>query len=179
MPEPLGEPHQIVRSYSWEVEERLPPGSEAVVLGHVLAEDARREENQVDTWRQYFDPGDTALPTSSNTNPVTDVIAVESSRLREKWLAFRGTGPKAELLDLQAYEPSIDGVVDMVSDMTQSWRKKSSRWQKIAGLFIKFGRTLNSHKALLEVLPQGSEYVSIFTGTLGAIIKVCEMSTLR
>jgi len=44
------DPQQLVRTYSWEVEERLPPQSDAVVLGHVLGQEVRRES----PWRMFF-----------------------------------------------------------------------------------------------------------------------------
>ena len=109
------------------------------------------------------------------SSDLTEIIAVESAKLREKWVAFQKNSPKEERLDLQKFEPTIESVIDMVTYTTNAWRTRRERGGpgKVAGLFLKFGRSLNSHKTLLELLPQGSEYVSIFTGTLSAVIKVC------
>jgi hypothetical protein len=41
------------------------------------------------------------------------------------------------------------------------------------GYLKKVCKTLDSHSYMLEVLPVGNEYVSLFTGTLNSIIKVC------
>ncbi len=107
----------------------------------------------------------------SSRDPITENMAVESAKLVEKFMAFQSKSSKDEKLDLQKYEPNIGSVVDMVTDVMNTWRSKR-QGRKIAGYFLKFGRTLNSHKTMLEVLPQGSEYVSIFTGSLSAVIKV-------
>lgn len=36
----------------------------------------------------------------------------------------------------------------------------------------RFTACLDSHKSLLEILPEGNEYVSLFTGTASVLIKV-------
>lgn len=55
---------------------------------------------------------------------------------------------------------------------TASQGKKKKGIGRAVGYFHKFCRTLGAHSSLLKVLPEGSEYVSIFTGTLNAVIKV-------
>lgn len=107
-------------------------------------------------------------------DPTTDIIRSESAKLKEKWLAFYQKSPKDEQVDLENFKPTIEGVVDMVQKMTDSWqlRKKQGRVGKANMLFHKFCGTLKSHSELIKLLPDGNEYVSVFTGTLNAIIKV-------
>ena len=107
-------------------------------------------------------------------DPIDEVIAVESAKLREKWLAFHKNSPKDERLDLQNTEPTIESVVDKVTKITNVWRETRGKgWRgRVASRLIHFGRTLDSHKTLLQVLPYGNEYVSIFTGSLSAVIQV-------
>lgn len=71
-------------------------------------------------------------------------------------------------------EPTIDGVVKTVNMITAQWQaqKKQGRFGRTRVLFHKLCGTLNSHSALIKLLPEGSEYISVFTGTLHAIIKV-------
>ena len=51
------ESRKLVRMYSWDVEERLPPGSDAHVLGQVLSKEASRDDPQSLTapWRKFFE----------------------------------------------------------------------------------------------------------------------------
>jgi hypothetical protein len=52
------ESRKLVRMYSWDVEERLPPGSDAYILGQVLGQEASRDDLQslMTPWRKFFEP---------------------------------------------------------------------------------------------------------------------------
>lgn len=50
------ESRRIVRMYSWDVEERLPSGSNAQVLGHVLAQERGDPRDIAEPWRRFFEP---------------------------------------------------------------------------------------------------------------------------
>lgn len=101
-------------------------------------------------------------------------MKLEAGKLREKWVAFYQKSPKAERIDLRSFQPTISGVVTMVSEVTSQWQEKrqEGRFGKANRLFHRFCGTLDSHIYLLKLLPEGNEYVAIFAGTLNAIIKV-------
>ena len=107
-------------------------------------------------------------------DPITKVIAIESGRLRKKWVSFYQDCPKGERLDLKTSEPSLEGVTDTIREITESWqtKRKKSRLVKATAQFHRFSSTLSAHSSLLKVLPEGNEYVSVFTGTINAVIKV-------
>ncbi|KAF4921574.1 hypothetical protein CGCVW01_v005933 [Colletotrichum viniferum] len=67
----------------------------------------------------------------------------------------------------------MSGVIDTVQKLQQAWESKrnNSRLAKAKKLFHQFCGTLNAHRLLIEILPSGNEYVSIFTGTLNALIQ--------
>ncbi len=50
------ESKKLVRMYSFDVEERLPPGNDAHVLGQVLGEDRGDLQDLIAPWRKFFDP---------------------------------------------------------------------------------------------------------------------------
>lgn len=50
------ESRMLVRMYSWEVEERLPPGSAAHPLAQTLIEDRGDRESVTAPWRKFFEP---------------------------------------------------------------------------------------------------------------------------
>ena len=54
------ESRKIVRMYSWEVKERIPPGSDARILGEVLNEEAGPYDPQglAEPWRKFFEPAE-------------------------------------------------------------------------------------------------------------------------
>lgn len=109
-----------------------------------------------------------------NRNPITEILKLESARLREKWVVFYEKSTKNERLDLDKLEPTIEGVVSLVTAMTAEWQSKRKQGYlgKTQSMFHKFCGTLDSHSSLLKLLPEGNEYVSIFAGSLNAIIKV-------
>lgn len=67
----------------------------------------------------------------------------------------------------------------MVQEMAAAWRSKREKGRrgKAMKLFHSFCSSLDSHKSLMKLLPEGNAYVSVFMGSLGAIIKVGIVST--
>ena len=108
-----------------------------------------------------------------SSDPLTRIIRVETVKLKEKWLQFWRDTSKEDRLDLETSEPSIENVISKVQEMDSAW--KSRRGKGIGGraatYFHRFCGTLNGHASLLKVLPEGNEYVSVFAGTLNAVIK--------
>jgi hypothetical protein len=120
-----------------------------------------------------------ALLIDLNRNVVTEKLGSESADLRKKLAAFRKKNPNEDHhLDLEETDQTIESVLETVTDINKTWQtKRDKSWAgKVGHLLLQFGCTLHSHKTLLEMLPQGSEYVSIFTGSLNAVIKVCPES---
>lgn len=105
---------------------------------------------------------------------ITHAIKNESEKLRDQWLIFEQQSPHEERLDLSCDEPTAQGIVDMVEKMRRASAAKRSKGflGKALDLFHRFCQTLNSHSTLITILPEGNEYVSLFTGSLNAIIKV-------
>ncbi|KAL8365015.1 hypothetical protein RB595_004025 [Gaeumannomyces hyphopodioides] len=162
-------PRMLVRSYSAGVEARLPSSQ----LAHVLASDAAGSDSHglaPNPWRRFFEP---PKQVAGDGNPVTKTIAVESKRLREKWSSFQDSCPAEDRLDLSRAEPTMHGIIDTVRYMNLAWKKK--RESGIIGralqFFHRFCDTLDSHSGLLKILPEGSEYLSVFMGSLNAIIR--------
>lgn len=50
------ESRRLVRIYSWDVEERIPPESDARPLGQTLIEDRGEYETLTAPWRKFFNP---------------------------------------------------------------------------------------------------------------------------
>jgi hypothetical protein len=66
------------------------------------------------------------------------------------------------------------GVIGMVTDVEKMWqnKRKEGRRGRTMNYFHRLCRTLDAHSNILEVVPKGNEYVSIFAGTITTIIKV-------
>ncbi|KAI0600022.1 hypothetical protein F4775DRAFT_547723 [Biscogniauxia sp. FL1348] len=161
---------RLVRMYSGDVEGRLPYGSNAQVLGQVLSQERPDPRDVSNPWRKFFD---TWEPEGTEQDPITSVITVESNKLREKWASFLSNSSGHDRLNLARSEPTMEGVVELVKEIAAAaqTKKDNSRRGKVVKYFHKFCGTIDSHKSMLELIPQGSEYVSIFAGTLNVIIQ--------
>ncbi|KAI5926622.1 hypothetical protein F4810DRAFT_707160 [Camillea tinctor] len=160
---------RLVRMYSGDVEGRLPYGSNAQVLGQVLTRDKPDPRDVSNPWRKFFE---TWEPEGMEQDPMTRVIAVESNKLCEKWGSFLVNSSGNDRLNLARSEPTMEGVVELIKEIaaTAQTKKDNSRRGKVMKHFHKFCGTVDSHKSMLELIPQGSEYVSIFAGTLNASV---------
>ncbi|ROW17317.1 hypothetical protein VPNG_01369 [Cytospora leucostoma] len=162
----------IVRSYSLEVERRLAEDGHSRNLAQALVTERGYLSLNDGTapWRAFFEPSTIGTGTM---DPITKIVQTESANLREKWVKFWAKSPNDERLDLHTSDPTVQGVVAMVDAVTMAWQDKRKRGHggKAKTLFHKFCGTLESHSSLIKLLPDGNEYVSVFTGTLNAIIK--------
>ncbi|KZL69634.1 phytanoyl- dioxygenase family protein [Colletotrichum incanum] len=159
----------LVRLYSFDAEERNPPGSDAHALAHVLSEGQESRETAIDPWRHFFE----SRPPSENSDDlITTILDVETSALCKRWVGFRESCPGADRLDLSTSQPTMKGVVDTVQAVQKTWesQRQNGRLNKAKKFFHKFCGTLNSHKMMMTVLPSGNEYISIFTGALNVVI---------
>lgn len=113
-------------------------------------------------------------PDNDSSTPVTSVVATEAARLCEKWRKFQESCPKEDQLDLQQYEPTVESMVQLVTAMQNKWRatRETGRRAIAVQKFHQFCGSLDAHSNLLKLLPEGNEYVSLFSGTLTSIIKV-------
>ncbi|KAI1362156.1 hypothetical protein F5Y08DRAFT_355550 [Xylaria arbuscula] len=164
------ESRRLVRMYSSEVEGRLPPGNKSHVLGQVLSRDKPDPRDINNPWRKFFDPPELS---DGERDPIMNVITVESNKLLQKWQLFLDSCSGDDRLDVTQSEPTMEGVVDLVKDIITASRVKNenSRRGKAMKYFHKFCGTVDAHKSILEIIPEGSEYVSVFAGTLNVIIQ--------
>lgn len=107
-------------------------------------------------------------------DPTTKVLREQAVLLSHAWKVFRTTLPKSEQEELEGKIPTVAGLVGMVDVVAKEWQNKRAASQsgKYMKYFTGFCETLDAHSSMLEVLPDGNEYVSLFTGTLKTIIHV-------
>lgn len=73
----------------------------------------------------------------------------------------------------------MQGLIEMIHSYTvyrKDERGKTKRG-KFMNYFTNVCSTLESHEVMLEVLPGGNEYVSLFTGVLKTLITVSMLSS--
>ncbi|KAK0382903.1 hypothetical protein NLU13_8819 [Sarocladium strictum] len=160
---------KVVVMYGLEAPARLPEGSSVQALAGVVHHDAvGRAPNVLSPWRKFFEPSPVHEP-----GAITTIIAREAENLRKKWVTLYNSGPKEDQVDLATFDPTFEGVVDLINSVTESLQTKRREGAagKVTSGFHSFCDKLDSHSAFLKMLPDGNEYVSIFTGSLNAVIQ--------
>lgn len=188
--QPVSEAEQLVRSYNIQLESTLPPNLPAHDLRRIFVDNERKLRNQEiesSEWRTYYEPWkpvdeNTSVPSvewcvsylTLSRDSTTKVIREQGVLLSHAWKVFRETIPKSEQENLEGKIPSVEGLIGIVGAVARDWQNKrtASKSGKYMKYFTSFCETLDSHSYMLEVLPNGNEYVSLFTGTLKTIINV-------
>ncbi|KAJ8118314.1 hypothetical protein OPT61_g698 [Boeremia exigua] len=159
----------LVRTYRHHAEERLAATDSDLVLGQVLSKSEPSLDDILSPWRVLYEP----WIEKAEENPITKVLSIEAGKLQDRWHLFRQTTLKDEQVDIKTLEPSITGAIQVIKEMSRTWDAK--KWMgkrgKAKSYFHRLCGTLDAHSNLLEVVPRGSEYVSILAGTLTTIIR--------
>ncbi|OQO11119.1 hypothetical protein B0A48_05374 [Cryoendolithus antarcticus] len=163
------EPRALVRSFSSDLEGRAngPQGR----LQHVLIDECtseQRQEAEDRNWRIYFEPWQ---PGSQELQDA--FLRKEGVMLSKAWKAFRDKLPDCDRAAFARRAPSVTDVIETVEDIGAEWEcsRRKGKWGLAKGYFHKVAGGFNSHATLLELLPTGSEYVSLFSGATKSIMK--------
>ena len=107
-------------------------------------------------------------------HPELKMLKVEAANLAEAWKTFQLEVPEESRADFRECDPTPNGLVKMVETATTAWHAKraKSKFGKFMKAFHSICGTLDAHSTILTMLPQGSEYVSLFSGALISIITV-------
>ncbi|SPO07025.1 uncharacterized protein DNG_09719 [Cephalotrichum gorgonifer] len=160
----------LVRRYSADVEGRMAPYDSAYRLSMAVVEDRPNLEILASPWAIFHRP---EIMAESKRREITAVIASESEALRDTWTNFQKLCDPADRLDLEAMDSSMEGILELVRRGIQNRNedRKSGRHGAVSRRFHKFCGAVDSHKSLLKVLPESSEYFSLFTGSVTAVVQ--------
>ncbi len=71
--------------------------------------------------------------------------------------------------------PTIDKLHNAVVAASESWKsKKESGYGKVKQRFFDFLNMMDDHSEMFSVIPNGDKYVSLITGVVSTIVKVCK-----
>ncbi|KAL8806363.1 MAG: hypothetical protein Q9182_001393 [Xanthomendoza sp. 2 TL-2023] len=161
---PLPEAKQLVRSFSLEA------NANDDLMAAVQDVEASSDFPQADRWKHMYD-----AETTSTTFEFAK-LDVEGRELFKNWNVCHLELSHSNIeWNLQAPGQASQSFVDIanaVAKAEKEWKeKKRAGFAKAQQYFHDFCSTMHAHSALLELLPKSSEYVSIFCGSLNALIK--------
>lgn len=81
---------------------------------------------------------------------------------------------------LEAEPPTIPTLWQAVGDASIQWDKKKEKgFGKAKSQFFSFLDTMDAHKYLFSVIPNGDKYTSLLTGVVTSVVKVrCQSTNL-
>ncbi|ROW06828.1 hypothetical protein VMCG_04097 [Cytospora schulzeri] len=160
------EARSIIRSYSFEVEQRLAESTQTHTLGQALIAERRngRLDDVTTPWRAFFEGG---ITDADSRDPITDIIQTESAKLREKWLVFYEQSPKEDRLDLKSFEPTVQSVTAMVNAITTQWQNKRKK-----GHGNEYVSASANHEAIADGFSEGLCTISEHIEEVGRHLKL-------
>lgn len=119
----------------------------------------------------------------SSNSPSQMSISFEYEALQEAWVAFMATSQDkqgstyAKNPNLLKHSDNFT-IEDLRNIVLSTAEKLDESHGKTRRYFDKFCSSLSSHSTILEVLPDQSQYLSIFCGVVKTLLKVDIMGTL-
>lgn len=103
----------------------------------------------------------------------TALLADISRELEIQWPKVVKSLPKSER-DSIPPKPDIRTLARLFSQAQVKLNaKSSSRSGKIKSSFVGVAKSINNHKYLLRLLPEGDKYTSVLVGSFTVLIQVC------
>ncbi|KAI1078710.1 hypothetical protein F5B20DRAFT_547012 [Whalleya microplaca] len=153
----------IVRRYSDEIAGAIP---ENVLERSVAAYEAalQVDENKPTVWRHWL-RFDTPEP-----DPVVASLQVEAKEAADLWrrlkLDIGDLGPSGDQV------PTVETLWAAVHQARVQWDEKSEKgFGRAKTHFFSFLETMEAHKYLFSIIPNGDKYTSLVTGVITSIVK--------
>ena len=108
------------------------------------------------------------------------VLDQESNHLREAWIQLRDELPADQRDQYTEHPPDVGDLIRTIQELetTLQSEKQKKKVTKIKDTYHRCCAGLNSHSNLLQALPAGNEYTSIFCAALQTLVKACEHTLL-
>ena len=115
------------------------------------------------------------LPANASCYSDNDLVYVEQQRTRvtEQWTKFHSRF-KLGNIPVGDGPPTIETLQKAVQNSQNDWtERKESGFGKVKMKIENFLNTMNDHSYLFNVIPSGDKYVSLITGVISSVVKVC------
>lgn len=114
---------------------------------------------------------------STNSGYINETMASNARQLQNLWRDFQSSQKQSDRLDLDTVDPSADGIKRLINNAlaARGSQGNGGAWSKVKYRFHRICSCLDAHKSLISLLPESSEYVSLFTGCITVIIQVRQL----
>lgn len=153
-----------VRRYSEQVLESMP-GSPLAQGLDALESAWKDEENKPEMWRKWlrFD--------QPESDPDTRSLQGQAKELAGLWLQLKLDAGDIGGLSEDGI-PSLSTLWKVAHDAESEWAKKRDKgFGKAKARLFTFLDTMDAHKYLFSIIPNGDKYTSLLTGSLTSIVK--------
>lgn len=100
----------------------------------------------------------------------------ESNHLRQAWIQLRDELPADQRDQYTEQPPDVGDLIRTIQELETTFQSEKQKWKtaKIKDAYHRCCAGLNSHSNLLQALPAGNEYTSIFSAALQTLVKACD-----
>ncbi|PSK36678.1 hypothetical protein B9Z65_1861 [Elsinoe australis] len=165
------EPRALVRSYTIEIAKKVSvSGPVATTLQQVVAEEVQSEPHVLNVRK-----GEKASSGSHGTAEIEqttkDDMRQAARELDKTWRQFQNSLESKDAIS-NIPTPSFATLRNVLTDLETSWTKKSRSplKERLIRHYRRCCKSIDGHKYMLDILPTGSEYFSVFTGVIITIV---------
>jgi hypothetical protein len=101
--------------------------------------------------------------------------------LSRQWQAVRDKLPADHQAKFEHRAPNLTDVRDAMSDVEQRYDRKckSGVLGKMGVQYRRAYTSIQSHQIMLQIIPQGNEYVSLFSGVLVSVVSASDSELMH
>ena len=163
----------VVRSFSRKATDEFPEDDLATSLAVKEARDAdeeKRKQSLAYLWQDLFKTQQAIVRDGTLEDRALDQASRE---LAQAWLRFQNCLPSGHKSKVDDSPPCLEDVYKAVTEASEQLKtdREESKIGRLKNRFNKLCSTLNSHKDMFDIVPDGDKYVSILAGSFSALVK--------
>ncbi|KAI0178876.1 hypothetical protein GGR52DRAFT_278194 [Hypoxylon sp. FL1284] len=143
----------------------MPEDSIAQALGP-LDKGEGKLENEGAVWQHWLQFAE------QSSDPDSMLLEQQGRRVANIWRDFKSHFPGLEWVDGVDKPPTIVALQEQVISAHKDLETRSERgWRRVKSNLSRFLESLEGHKALFSVIPDGTLYTSLLVGVISSVVK--------
>ena len=124
----------------------------------------------------------TSLTGPLSSDEVQCLLHERAVELSKQWGRFRDKVPEEARVQAWARRaPTLNDVKQLMLDVESSWdqKRKSGVTGRIGIQYRRACVFIKDHETMLKIIPEGNEYVSLFSGVLRSVVTVSDVHSCK